>query len=161
MERPVSNGIEISKDGEQTLVVLRGSIDEHTDLEAIAQDISGGSVKIDASGVSRINSCGVREWINFMRQMSSVEVSLYGCSVPFVIQLNAIFNLRGHATVASIAVPVWCDECENGSEQVISLPDGVTDPHEILRNLKPCSECGGEMEFDGLIDRYFLFLEYA
>lgn len=134
---------------------LRGSLTENADLAALATQLQG-QVVVDLSGIKRINSCGVREWIKFVNQYVGPGVSLVleKCSVTFVHQMNFISNFIGPCRVESVAVPLICSKCFAAREEVVG-----TSPLQLETfRPGPCSKCGGEMERDFTPDEYFSFL---
>ncbi len=140
------------------VVEFHGDFDETADLGSLASALYG-PVAIDLGGVRRINSAGVREWIEFVRNLPDVtELTLIGCSKVSVAQLNLIDNFRGPAHVESFWAPY---SCACGNEREILLEARASD-HVRRRRLPTaplvtCS-CGLAMELDELPDRYFLFL---
>jgi hypothetical protein len=147
----------IARGPEETVVTVAGDIDEST---VIASDHGlGGRVVVDLGGITRINSCGVRQWLDFLGSLDGVEeLVLRRCAVPFVTQLNTVAAMRGPAAVQSIMAPFACRDC--GAETVEELPlEGAVlqDPEGAMPE-GTCSQCGGVTEFDDLPERYFAFL---
>lgn len=139
------------------VVEFHGDFDETADLSTLASALYG-PVAIDLGGVKRINSAGVREWIQFVRNLPDVtELVLIGCSKVSVAQLNLIDNFRGPAHVESFWAPY---SCACGNEREILLEARATD--RVRRRLPTAPAvlcpCGQVMELDELPDRYFLFL---
>ena len=96
--------------GGRLTVALVGILDENADLRPLAE--LRGEVAIDLSGVRRISSTGVREWIDLMRALDGqCRVSLVACSPASVTQLNLIANFRGKAQVESFIAPYECGAC--------------------------------------------------
>lgn len=147
---------DILAEGPPKHFLLIGEIDENSDFESLLKILSG-DVILSLKGVARINSTGVREWLQFIRALDAKGTSMVmdECSVAIVNQLNMIAGFAGNAEVRSVHAPYVCPECEAASERVVSLAD---DPVNKVEELIPCPECGGEMEFDDLPDHYFSFL---
>jgi ABC-type transporter Mla MlaB component len=138
--------------GERQVVALTGVLDENADLRPLK--VLDGAVAIDLSGVRRISSTGVREWIDFMRALEGrCTVSLIRCSPASVTQLNLIANFRGPAQVESFIAPYDCAGC--GCECEVLL-----DAVGATRGVPPveCPDCGTEMDFAELPERYLTFL---
>src|SRR6266542_412969 len=96
------------RDGERLYVELRGEIDENADFSELRHSLRG-EVELMLEGITRINSCGVREWVNFVRSLTQVRSLVFSrCSPPVVLQLNNIFNFRGRARVISFMAPYVC-----------------------------------------------------
>jgi hypothetical protein len=142
-------------------VAFFGEIDENVDLSELRRRLRG-AVEFQLAEVRRINSCGVREWVNFVRDLPHVtELTFTRCSPAIVAQLNMIYNFRGDAKIRSFYAPYVCESCNNEEEKLLDVdaqfPDGEVKevPHF------PCSECGEVMEFDDLPERYLSFLSEA
>ena len=118
-----------------------------------------GQVVFHLAEVRRINSCGVREWVNFVRDLPGVsELTFSHCSPAIVTQLNMIYNFRGAAKVRSFLAPYVCENCGHEEEKLLDLQT-----HFPTRDFKrvpdfKCDKCGKEMEFDDLPERYLSFL---
>ena len=143
------------------MVELYGDFDETADLRELASALRG-PVAIDLGGIRRINSAGVREWIEFVRNLPMVsELLLVGCSKVSVAQLNLIENFRGPARVDSFWAPYSC-ACGNEREILLEATEHNA-ARGALRTRVPAPPavvcaCGRVMELDELPDRYFLFL---
>jgi anti-anti-sigma regulatory factor len=152
--------------GGRLTVQLVGVLDENADLRPLAE--LSGEVAIDLSGVRRISSTGVREWIDLMRALDGrCRVALVACSPASVTQLNLISNFRGQAQVESFIAPYACSEC--GVEREVLLDAAATS--RAIRLLRaaisqgltslpslPCAECGATMELAEIPERYLTFL---
>jgi len=140
-------------------ISLEGDMDENANLFELL-DLLSGVVRIDLGGVRRINSAGVRDWVNFIREADARadEVTLSRCSPAIVMQMNMISNFRGQAKVASIFAPLVCPECDREDEVLVSLtPEQI----DVLPDGLPewtCPSCGTAMELDDIPERYFAFL---
>lgn len=141
----------------RTVVELHGDLDENADFGDL-RDSLRGDVAIDLSGIRRIRSAGIREWLGFVRDLPQVDsLVLVGCSVPCVIQLNIVHNFRGPARVESFRAPYLCATC--GDYEVLIERAEVSWHRETLAYLPvDCPRCGEQMEFDEVPDRYFQFL---
>ena len=157
---------QLDKVGGRLTVALVGILDENADLRPLAE--LRGEVAIDLSGVRRISSTGVREWIDLMRALDgNCRVALVACSPASVTQLNLIANFRGQAQVESFIAPYECGTC--GAEREVLL-----DAHAASRTLRPlrpgmsgalpslpaltCTACGSPMELAEIPERYLTFL---
>ncbi len=97
----------ISGRGMELVITLGGDIDENASFVELAPRLRG-HVVFDLSGVRRINSCGVREWVTFHRDLvpaSVTSLEFRACSPQVVAQLNSIANFRGRASVRSFIEP--------------------------------------------------------
>ncbi|MBK6846770.1 MAG: hypothetical protein IPG96_04185 [Proteobacteria bacterium] len=135
--------------------VLEGIVGEDAGLDDLVPDIKGPA-RFDLSGVARINSTGVREWLRFVEAINGKGPHrLFRCSAPIVAQLNMIDNFRGSAKVESVIAPYYCEAC--GHE----LATEVTIENNTPKLPSPaCAECGETMALDEMPARYFYFLSY-
>jgi hypothetical protein len=137
-----------------TRVALAGEIDEHADFAPL-RELLRGDVELELAGIRRINSCGVREWVNFVRDLPRASsLTFRACSTAFVTQLNMIFNFRGPARIVSFHAPYVCDVCGHDDELLVEV--GAGGKVELPAPL--CPTCGDVMQFDDLPERYLSFL---
>lgn len=139
---------------------FQGEIDERCQFAELATRL-GPQVALDLGGITFVNSMGVREWIRFLRKLREIgaRVTLRDCSEAIVYQMNMIPETRVGAQVESFQAPYDCPSC--GHEASMRIV--VAEHREALRRGAPpcfdCAECGEEMEFSELTERYLLFLE--
>jgi eukaryotic-like serine/threonine-protein kinase len=142
------------------VVEFFGEVDEHADFRGLL-DRMRGNVTFELGEVRRLNSSGVREWVNFVRELEPAvtELTLSACSPAIVTQLNMIRNFRGPARIRSFLAPYVCGACGHEEEKLLDVRAHFAD-HKLDR--MPgflCEECQGPMEFDDLPERYLAFLE--
>lgn len=161
------------RDGNAMQVELRGEIDENADFSELRQALRG-DVELGLEGITRINSCGVREWVNFVRGLDAVRVLWFSrCSPVVVLQLNTIYNFRGRARVLSFMAPYVCESCHSDEYKLLDVaehfPELSGPPARAARVADwrahvpafRCRRCGGVMVFDELPERYLSFLSEA
>jgi hypothetical protein len=142
------------------VVHLRGEIDENADLSELKGALVDDA-ELDLEGISRINSCGVREWVNFVRDLSVQSLRFERCSPTVVLQLNTIYNFRGRARVTSFFAPYACELCHSDEVRLLRVEDHFPDRAARLHPRLPtfrCAGCGGPLLFDELPERYLAFL---
>ena len=138
---------------------LRGELSESAELDALRRRLHG-QVVLRLGAIRRINSGGVREWVNFIGPLThETKVVLTHCSPAVVAQLNMIYNFRGHASVRSFLAPYVCTRCDGEEEKLVDVATHFADRH--ARDLPgfTCSACGAAMDFDEVADRYLSFLQ--
>jgi len=147
----------IDRDEGSMTVSFHGGVDENVNLDDLAEELAG-EVTFDLRGVTFINSCGVREWVNLMRSLTRVRTLAFThCSTAVVAQLNLVFNFRGNAEVRSVYVPYYCHACDSECSCLHEIEGKSLD--QVLQSLpRLCDSCGAEMECDELPERYFAFL---
>ena len=69
-----------------TYLKLKGILDEDNLLANLLSQIQGRLLLIDMAEIDRINSCGVRDWVNWLNQIQAlgIAVILLRCS-PAVV----------------------------------------------------------------------------
>ena len=144
-----------------TTVEFFGEIDENTDFAELRKRLNG-SVVFHLAEVRRMNSCGVREWVNFVRDLPNVEELTFShCSPAIVTQLNMIYNFRGDARIRSFYAPYVCDECSNEQEKLLDVQSQFPNGSTNRVPTHTCEKCQKPMEFDDLPERYLSFLNEA
>ena len=140
--------------GNARTVMLRGVIDEDTGFDALTK--MKGAIIINFRGVTAINSCGVRNWVNLLKTMSDKQVTYEECPPLIVRQMNMVPSFVGHAEVASVFACYICDNCDQ--EKLVLVPNQNFKNPKGIQDTMPCESCGkGEMEFDGHPQQYFAF----
>ncbi len=136
---------------------LAGRIDENADLAALVSQIPADGVHIDLSELTRINSIGVREWMDFLAALGERPVVLERCAPVFVDQMNAIANFAGSTQVESVMAAF---ECENDGNvrlveaRIVDLRAGTLPP------APRCERCQAETVPTQENELYYRFLRY-
>jgi anti-anti-sigma regulatory factor len=139
------------QDGTLT-VGVSGAITEASSFADVIEK-ARDRVVVDLHGVERVNSYGVREWINFIKALAekNTRVVLDQVSIPMVRQMNMIPQVRHKAEVRTVFAPYYCETCDD--ERAIALAPGAKDAPETA----PCPTCGAAMEFDDVPTAFFAF----
>lgn len=139
-------------------VKLSGVIDEDNELTTLTDKIPAGTAVIDLGEIERINSCGVRDWVNWLGKLQdqSTRAVLVECSPAIVAQINLVNNFTGSGVVKSFYVPYFCPECDEEKVLLVEAVDMGAGPHEPPTCR--CDECDLVMDFDDMADSYFAFL---
>ena len=140
------------------VIHLSGFITEEADFRPLVGLDWAAGTKLDLGGIEQINSCGVREWILFVRKLSAAErpFELVRCSPAVVRQLNTISNFRGAGSVSSVLLPYYCAACEQEDLRLLELPDSGAPPP--IDEAVACPHCGDTTEFDDLPASYLAFV---
>jgi anti-anti-sigma regulatory factor len=143
---------------EVSYVKLAGVIDEDNELTALTDKIPSGTAVIDLGEIERINSCGVRDWVNWLGKLEvqSTRAVLVECSPAIVAQINLVNNFTGSGVVKSFYVPYFCPDCDEEKVLLVDATDMGPPPHEPPTCR--CDECDLVMDFDDMADSYFAFL---
>lgn len=148
----------VQQRGEVSYVKLGGVLDEDNELGELVDKISSGTAVIDLGEIERINSCGVRDWVNWLGKLEQkgTQSVLVECSPAIVAQINLVNNFTGSGVVKSFYVPYFCAECDEEKVLLVESSDMGPPPH------KPptcrCDECDLVMDFDDMPESYFAFL---
>lgn len=143
---------QVMRDGKK-IINLVGDIDEDTNLQPLLR--LGSPLIFNFSQVRSINSCGVRSWVNFLKELGTTAVAYTECPPLIVRQMNMVPSFAGQAQVLSIYAPFVCDNCEE--EKLVLIPQNQFASLGSVPAL-PCDKCGkGEMELDGHPQQYTAF----
>lgn len=162
----MDNGSQLSAKKEErdgaVVLTLEGVINERTNLDDILQDTQPGKLIINLRGITRINSCGVRDWVNAIRKLAGKnEIEYVECSRAIVDQLIMITNFLQPGRIVSFYAPYHCEECAEPHEALINISEHF-DPDEDFEDAEApefeCPKCGKVMEFAEDESAYFFFL---
>lgn len=136
---------------------LSGVVDENTDFNKILGNLEQGAV-VNGKDVKKINSIGVKHWINYFNEQKNIHSEFYfeELSPVLVEQLNFLCNFCVKNKVMSLMVPFACSSCKKETILAIDIPSLKNNP-----NPSPvfCQHCRGQALFDDLPDEYFACLE--
>ena len=148
--------IQVEDLGARALVTISGVIDENADFGALVA-VDGKPVEVNLKGVRRINSFGVRTWIDAVRRIKpTTPVCFVQAPPPVIDQCNMVSGFLGHGVLVSFFAPMTCEECDEHLDQLFET--------ERCRALggklppTPCPRCGRNMEVDDLEEQYLLFV---
>ncbi len=139
----------------RTVLEVAGSIDEHADLSLLGNPT--GVVEVDMRGVQRINSYGVRSWIDTIRRVPPDVTLIFTHCPPLVVdQMNMVEGLLGHGRLASFYAPMVCPACEHEELEFVEVSTCVAAGRKLPE--ARCSECGSIMQLDDLEDKFTYLL---
>jgi len=147
---------EVQDRGSEIVVKFTGIIDEDVDFSAI-EVVEKASYLFDFDGVKGINSCGIREWIQFSEKFKpSTRLIYQNCTQIIIEQINMVAGFfRNGSEVRNFYAPYFCEKCDE--ERKVRVDAGL-----IKAGAAPdmkCGTCGETMEFDALEEQYFRFLK--
>lgn len=158
---------ELEAQGERLLLRPIGQMDEDADFASVTQTTKalGPEVKgldFDLSGVTQINSVGIREWLVFLgRVQSRFACRFLHVNEVFVdqaIMVPDILGKRGTAVVAFDA-PYLCQSCDRRSIRVLRTEELRLDSATCALPEFSCETCGRKLAFDALEQEYLSFFE--
>lgn len=153
--------IQLEKRGAWEQVSYTGPINEDAEIHLrpiIAQ--LGSNIIFNFRKVEYINSCGVRAWINFLRDAEQGRRVIFEeCTPEIVSQINMIPNFRGSAHIKSVYASYACEKCghhqwhlfEEGRNMPSSSGDDIQSPK--------CAKCSSAVEMEELEDEFFAWLD--
>ena len=138
---------------------ISGEIDEFSDFVNIF-DKFPKEIWVDLKEVSRINSLGIRQWLEAMRGCQS-HVHLMNCSESIIDAINLVPQFLGeHGRVESFEVTFICDECSTEVHKFLDTKDIQFEDGEVqdFESQETCLSCGGDMDLNHVAEIYFDFL---
>jgi len=147
--------IERSTTGSVVTLTVTGCIDERSDLSPLLSLSGANTLVLDLAGVERINSVGVRDWIEAMRRIPA-DIAVYWdrTAVPMVCQMTMIANFHGHSHIRSIMAPYYCNTCDLEHQFLMTVDKALTSPPYEAPSFD-CPDCGKPMNFDEMEEDYF------
>lgn len=147
--------VEVAEGEGGKTIRLYGVIDEHADLSFM--HTLRGSVRFSLRGVRRINSFGVRAWIDAIRRVpAECSFELVECPPPVVDQLNMVAGFVGRGRVTSFFAAMRCEKCDRELDHLFAVAD-IKKNHNKLPRVD-CPSCRQPMEVDDLEDQYLMFV---
>jgi hypothetical protein len=134
-------------------VVLSGHLTELADFEPLLG--KEGPMTLDLAGISRIDSLGVHEWIEFVLgcERAGRSLTFERCSPVMVQQMSMISNFMGtRSQVRSLLVPYTCSSCGAEQMDLVEMQRGAL----RIESAKQCPKCGALMELDEPPESYAL-----
>ena len=154
----ISN-LEITKIGEDRYKI-EGVIDEFSDFSSIFDSPNNGHIWIDLADVSRINSSGIRIWMQSTMNIKAT-LHLYNCSMVMVDQFVMIPSLvNAKRLVESFFVHFVCDQCGGETREIVKIGEDINaSNYEVFPQQLACQDCGGTKVIDHSPELYFSFLQ--
>jgi anti-anti-sigma regulatory factor len=137
-------------------LVLAGRLDESAALGELADHVLPGEVVVDTSGVSFVNSVGMRAWIRLIRGLRArgVTVVLERVADVLMTQMNMIPELAVSVRITSFHAQYVCPACGAESTPVVDAVAHAAALRALAAPRLPCSECGAAMELGDFPERY-------
>ncbi len=146
--------IKVEISGDQALAKLIGQINEDSDLSAL-ENITAKTLILDLKEVSLINSCGIREWVEFQNQHFDFEQVIYeNCPQVIIEQMNIVAGfIHKNGKIKSFYAPYF-NEFTDEEVKILLTPQEVVDGKAPVK--KDAED--RELEFDEIEAQYFNFL---
>jgi predicted RNA-binding Zn-ribbon protein involved in translation (DUF1610 family) len=136
-------------------VVLVGRIDDSaTALGDLLTHVPQGDVVLDTSGVTFVNSIGMREWMRLVRALRERgRVTFERVADVLITQMNLVPEFKG-ADVASFHAQYLCPSCGNESTPLIDVATHGAGLRAMRAPKMPCPECGTATDLADFPERY-------
>jgi anti-anti-sigma regulatory factor len=134
---------------------VSGQIDEDAGLENI--QITGvKKIVFNLNDVSMINSCGIRDWVEFQKSIDDdIQIIYRNCPQVIIEQLNIINGfIKKNGLIESFYAPYY-DEKADKEFKILITPDEVIDGKAPVKKNKN----GEILDFDEIELQYFNFLK--
>ncbi|MCB0309450.1 MAG: hypothetical protein KDD48_08765 [Bdellovibrionales bacterium] len=161
----MSEALEITKTkvGDYLFIFLSGMITEDSQLEQIDTDGESTAI-IDLSKITRINSYGIRQWINNLKRLNekTSQIVFTRCPPAIVEQFNMISNFGAGGFVYSFFLPFYSEKLEKDALVILEINDDVRQMnHEdiIEKSLQSLTDAD-DYVFNDIEDEYFSFLQF-
>lgn len=136
-------------------VTLAGRFDDEGRAYELLTLIPAGDVVVDTSGLTFINSVGMREWMRLLRALRERgSVTLDRIADVLITQLNLLPDIARSVTITSFHAQYLCGNC--GAEST-PLVDAIAHAEGLARLQAPklpCDECGAPMDLADFSERY-------
>jgi anti-anti-sigma regulatory factor len=143
-----------------TVVRLDGVIDEHNELASYTERIgSGEALFIDLGGVKRLNSVGVRDWVNWLRALKPkfARIVLFDCPPPVMNEVNFVKNFADGAHITTFSVPLFCARCNKEENRLLESAPLKSNGRKLPSFA--CEQASCENTIDDDEDSYLAFLD--
>jgi hypothetical protein len=151
-------------------IIIRsiGLINEDVNFGTVLEFIETLSIKpefvfFDMGGITRINSCGVREWLLFLQRVQSrYRCGFTKANEAFADVAGSIPTVFGSPglPVGEIEAPFFCSKCNKRFLSSLK-PALIFKAGNLELPPQSCPQCATVMEFDGLEEEYFSFLKHV
>lgn len=142
-----------TEDG-KLFVELDGIIDEDVNFDGILNAKQKEYI-FNFDKITMINSCGIREWINFLEKLGNVKTIYRRCPQIVIEQMNITQGFLGkNSKVESFYAPYYCEKTDMEKKVLLKTSDIKNGKAPLIKN-----DQGDEMEFDAIEEQYFGFLK--
>lgn len=154
----MTTGLEIhTRLMEKLLIVeLNGQIDEDADFSKILSASAEGYV-FDFDRISMMNSCGIREWINFIDQLpENVSIIYRNCPQVVIEQINMVQGfLRPGARIDTFYAPYYSEDRDCVEKILLKTEEIVNSKAPEYKD----PDTGETLIFDAIEAQYFNFIK--
>jgi len=143
-------------------VAISGIVDEYADFSEFAR-CAQNTLTVDFAEVTRMNSSGIRSWIQAIMK-HKIKLVLRNCSSVVVEQFSMIPEFVGkNGFVESFYVHYHCVSCQYETKRLF-VPGRdiqISESPQVEPHLpEPCPKCADVVELDHNPEIYFAFLRF-
>ena len=122
----------------------------------------------DLKDVRFINSCGIRDWIAWIKKVpNEVQIVFKNSPSLLVVQMTILIGFVPQtAIVESFDVPYICESCNSTTQVLVEHKKHYIQARKSGEEFKlmlppppKCEKCDSTMELDALENKYFKFLD--
>jgi hypothetical protein len=136
------------------LLTLSGRIDDACPLGELARSVPPGDITLDTSGVTFINSVGMREWMRLVRALRERgSVTFTRVADVLITQMNLRPEFAG-AHIRSFHAQYVCGACGCESAPLVDAEKHAADLRWMVAPKLPCPECAKPMDLADFPERY-------
>ncbi|MCM2276676.1 MAG: hypothetical protein NDJ89_01200 [Oligoflexia bacterium] len=166
--RSIKIEAQVSLEEKRVTFAFRGVLEEEKPLDAVAEYLNGmrqtiEEVVFDLSGVERINSSGVRCWLDFMKRIQGYPFRFRfgGVSEFFLEQANAKPWMLGKRPlpIDSFEAPYFCETCSSRTVRTLRTAELDLKAEPFRAPSASCESCGKPMRLDESEEYFFQFLK--
>lgn len=143
-------------------IVVSGEIDEYADFSSLDR-CAGQILYVDFAGVTRLNSSGLRTWIQTIMK-NKIQLVLRECSAVVVEQFALIPQFIGkNGKVESFFARYQCVSCFHEELRRFQVGQNldINNPFLAAELAEPCPDCGDPVELDQSVEVYLSFIRYS
>ncbi len=153
--------ITVNQQGDVATYTFEGEMTERFDFKKI-EITKCKEVIFNMSQIRSFNSCGIREWVFFMKELEEVDsLSFEECSVSTIDQFNMVPATLGVGIVNSFYAPYYCEKEDKPLERLIHIDSSANDLSQGQAPILKCESCSMELIFDAIEESYFMFITGA
>lgn len=135
-------------------IAIEGIIDETANFTLLSE-IPGMELQLFCQKVTRINSIGVKLWVDSFNEFRKTNGKLrfIEISPDLVDSVNYISSFIKPEELVSLVVPYYCGKCKLPKVEIMT-PQEIREQIKTL-DAKPCHTCSETMEIECDPEEYF------
>ena len=140
----------------ESIIYMEGTMYECSDFSGIFNNIEKETVKIDLSGIKRINSIGVLNWSKLVNN-SNISIEYINCSTVIVEQFAIYTGFLGeNSKVTSFYARYYCEVCKKEVDKLFNSSLLVEIKDELP---KFYCKCKHQLILDDIEEDYIKYID--